>query len=253
MNKTYFCSDAHFLHPNILKYEPQRVDETIKYIFETNKQLSVLQQLDEIRTRHEVDFTSNLYSGTACHALTEEYFKKLIIDSIFNETEVALRRDYINLILSCHDEMIIERWNRTITKNDTVYFLGDFAFKNRQQAEIIGRRLSGHKTIILGNHDGRKHNQDLSIKYDSVLESHFKACGFERVEFNPIILKGHFILSHEPLYYMNTSALYYNIFGHVHSNPEFKTETENSVCVCLDRYNYFPIQLDVYDKYQPNR
>lgn len=250
MTKTYFCSDTHFSHPNILKYEPQRIDETIKYIFEINKQSDILLQLDEICTKYKADSSHSSVRDTVDDVLTEDYFKESVFKSIFNEANRILYMEYITLILNYHNEMLIDRWNKTVGKNDTVYFLGDFAFKNRQEAESIGRRLNGHKIIILGNHDGRKHNQDFTVKYDSALESHFKAGGFERVEFNPIVLKGHFILSHEPLYYMNTSTLYYNIFGHVHSNPEFKTKTDNSVCVCLDRYNYYPIQLDVYDRYQ---
>lgn len=46
------------------------------------------------------------------------------------------------------NETIIQRWNETITKNDEVYLLGDFALCGRSQKEEILQRLNGRKYLV---------------------------------------------------------------------------------------------------------
>lgn len=273
MNKTYFCSDTHFDHPNILKYEPQRIDETILYICEMGKEYEYFEKLDYLNRKYNscLNYMSQYNASVVSNMMDADDFITQITYGIFDdnnffdeemtEDEVKsfkeLQKEQKQVILDYHNKMLIDRWNDIVDVNDTVYFLGDFAFKNKTKAEIIGRQLNGHKIIILGNHDDRKHNADGSVKYDSTLEAHFKACGFEKVEFNPIILKGHFILSHEPLFRSISKESnigdFINIYGHVHSNKDFEDKTSNSICVCLDRYNYSPIELEDYNKYNINK
>ena len=285
--KTYFCSDTHFNHPNILRYEPQRLDAIAKYVVENNLVYDLLQELDTLRDKYnkekegwdhvpnwgwnyceyylqeEVAFNLKNNKGEI-NALKKIFNNILTKDYIFKDDNLEkekgysneklrqiLIKDQIKVILKYQTEMLIDKWNKVVKDDDLVYFLGDFGFGNDKELEEIGRRLKGHKTIIIGNHDGRKYNSDKTIIYNSTLIKHFKACGFERVEFNPIILKGCFILSHEPLYYMNESIPYFNIYGHVHNNPMFKTKTENSLCACLDRWGYKPIEIKEYNEYIP--
>lgn len=49
-----------------------------------------------------------------------------------------------------HDNMIIERWNDVVGKNDTVYHLGDFAWHD---INFYRKQLNGRIHLILGNHD----------------------------------------------------------------------------------------------------
>src|SRR5690348_12522526 len=52
------------------------------------------------------------------------------------------------------NEILIKNWNETVTKNDTVYILGDFSFGKPEPTYNIIRRLNGGtKILILGNHD----------------------------------------------------------------------------------------------------
>src|SRR3990172_2849797 len=51
------------------------------------------------------------------------------------------------------NEVMIKNWNNTITDDDEVYHLGDFALCSPTGAENIVRRLKGKKYLIRGNHD----------------------------------------------------------------------------------------------------
>jgi calcineurin-like phosphoesterase family protein len=50
------------------------------------------------------------------------------------------------------DEFLIDQWNATVSPGDTVYHLGDLAFKLRAIEEILPY-LNGSIILIVGNHD----------------------------------------------------------------------------------------------------
>jgi len=232
--KIWLVSDTHFSHPNILKYVPKRVIQTAEYIIK--KQYGTI-------------------NG----------YEKEIQDAIDNYNEACKNQDFDAKIefLKWHDEMIIDKWNSKIQPDDTVYFLGDFAFchktkfKDLSDREFvrmleIGQQLNGHKTILLGNHDWRKHSSYGEIVYNPTLDHFFHQCGFERVEFNPFILsyKGKkYLLSHEPQceiinkdgqkisIKINTGD-YINKYGHIHDEG-----IGDKNCVCLDANDMCPCEL----------
>ena len=129
------------------------------------------------------------------------------------------------------DEKLIRNWNNTVSKNDKVLFLGDFAFGSRERVIELGNMLNGRKTIVLGNHDRFQPR----VYIDA---------GFESVTRNPILYDGRLILSHEPIF-TNISSPYINLFGHVHNNGMFRTITPFSACVCVERWDYKPIKLKI--------
>jgi calcineurin-like phosphoesterase family protein len=64
-----------------------------------------------------------------------------------------------------HDEAIIENWNKTVKKDDTVFVLGDVSLKKPAAYKHLTSRLNGSKHLIFGNHDsGNGANRD-SNKY----------------------------------------------------------------------------------------
>lgn len=63
-----------------------------------------------------------------------------------------------------HDKYLIKLWNKTVSKKDTIYVLGDFSFANTESAKKIISKLNGNKFLILGNHD----------KSSEKLEGYFK-------------------------------------------------------------------------------
>jgi len=204
MNKTYFISDLHFNHKNILKYEPSRIDMVIEELekkYRWNEGLSHAEKVNKV-----------------LEYLEDEEQRKFILE--------------------VHNECLIRNWNKVVKPEDTVWFLGDLAMGNKANIKDFIKKLNGHKRMIMGNHD----NLPLAAYLDG---------GFEYVSKYPIILKDFFVLSHAPLAYMNDNMPFFNIYGHVHGNSMYNTHTEHSQCVCVERQNFRPIQIEEFDKYIP--
>ena len=70
----------------------------------------------------------------------------------------------------------------------------------------------------------------------------WRELGFEECYDLPIILRGFFMLSHEPLYICR-SMPYANLFGHVHNIPTYRSVSSRSACVSVERIGYRPVLL----------
>jgi len=125
---------------------------------------------------------------------------------------------------------LIQKWNSVVSKNDTVFLLGDFSMYSKDHCVEICSKLNGKITLIMGNHDDR------SIQF-------YRDCGFVMVSKYPIIYDDIWILSHEPLN-LPADSPFKNIFGHVHIDPEIPTVTQNSYCVSIERTGYAPIDFE---------
>lgn len=52
------------------------------------------------------------------------------------------------------DEALIKNWNQKVSNQDTIFFLGDFAYRSSEEkANDILSQLHGKKILIYGNHD----------------------------------------------------------------------------------------------------
>lgn len=130
------------------------------------------------------------------------------------------------------DACLIRNWNETVTSEDRVFLLGDICFYDDEKTKKIISSLNGEKLMIMGNHDQEFRDA-----------KGWLACGMDFVSDWPIMLENWFWLSHEPLY-MTRTMPYVNIFGHVHSNPQYYDVTRQSFCVCAERIGYRPILWD---------
>ncbi len=154
----------------------------------------------------------------------------LIADTHFGDAAILRYENRPFRSVEEMDEALIRNWNSTITSEDTVFVLGDFSAYDLKKTAAICQRLNGHKHLIMGNHDTASVHDYL-------------ACGFENVSRYPIIYEQFWMLSHEPLY-LNRNMPYANIFGHVHDNPMYRTDSPQSFCVCAERIGYTPIRFD---------
>ena len=136
------------------------------------------------------------------------------------------------------NEILINNWNKTVTNDDTVYFLGDFSFKcNQNQADKILEQLNGKKYFIKGNHD--KETWLNRIKEKHLIEDWFY---YKEIADN----NRRVILCHYPLHSWN--GLYrgsYHLYGHVHNNTVDNTDWQkNRFNVSCEVLDYTPKTLD---------
>ena len=149
---------------------------------------------------------------------------------------------YCNRPFANAEEMsnkLIQNWNNTVKAEDRVFFLGDFALGTRDTVIKSGQRLNGRKVLIYGNHDKYKPQ----VYYDA---------GFEYVSRWPIVIQNKYLLSHAPFSHdgnQDYSGPLINIHGHVHDKMEHApTISSKYVCVCVERWDYKPVNLAVIEK-----
>ena len=111
---------------------------------------------------------------------------------------------------NCVEEMnrtIINNWNDIISRNDDVYILGDFAWRNDVGCAAL-KQLKGNKYLIRGNHD----------RTNSAMESHFVW-----IKDYAEIKDGdkHIVLCHYPIaHWRNADYGTIHLYGHIHSGRD---------------------------------
>lgn len=119
-------------------------------------------------------------------------------------------------------ESIIELWNYTVSKRDTVICLGDWGFgANTYQ---IAERLNGMIRLVMGNHD-KGNPRDLAKYFHSVHGS---------------LKKGDILFTHIPIILDKYHNWEYIVHGHYHN------KLEN-----IQDYRYYNINMDAIGYYGP--
>lgn len=107
------------------------------------------------------------------------------------------------------NEVLIENWNKVVSKDDTVFHLGDFAFGGSSVWNSIIPRLNGHINLIIGNHDRKNLRQGYMSYFDMVVPQ-------LQIEIEDTSI----YLNHYPfLCYGGSYRGVWQLFGHVHSGP----------------------------------
>lgn len=124
-----------------------------------------------------------------------------------------------------HDEYIIGRWNKVVTKKDVTYILGDITMEKKSPYPLLDR-LNGIKHVVLGNHDRLQDVSELLKHVHSV-----SGC---------VKYKG-LILTHIPIRESEITGFFYkNIHGHVHEKSVPDPLYVNVSCEAVD---YMPKTL----------
>lgn len=138
--------------------------------------------------------------------------------------------DFCNRPFKDAEEMnveMIKRWNERVEPSDSVYFLGDFSFGNKENTESVLYRLNGHKHLIVGNHDrkGRASDTDWALHFNSVQD-------YMRLKLEGM----KFVLCHFP--FASWERGYVNLHGHTHGkSPKLYGRLD----VGVDSHNFYPI------------
>lgn len=131
------------------------------------------------------------------------------------------------------DKVLIRNHNEVVTKEDVVYFLGDFSLKSARYLdyyESILNKLNGRKVLILGNHDELSPFQYIKVGFESVHTS--------------LELSG-LILIHDPAIASMDKTKEF-LCGHVHG---LFTKCGNAFNVGVDVWGYRPITLEQIQNY----
>lgn len=128
------------------------------------------------------------------------------------------------------DRVMIQRWNTIVKPTDTVWHLGDFAWKDPTS---YLKQLNGQKHLIIGNHDGKR------------LDNAF---GWHSVDnYKELKLDGrNLVLFHYGMRVWNKSGHgSIHLYGHSHNNLPGDSQSLDVGC---DAWLFQPITLDSIEK-----
>ena len=137
------------------------------------------------------------------------------------------KRHIFNSVEDMNDGLI-QRWNSVVSKDDTIWVLGDVAFRQGKGVfPEVFKRLNGIKHLVIGNHDN---DEVINQPWASI--QHYKE----------IKLDGkHIVLSHYPMRSWN--GLYrgwLHLYGHEHGNLQ---DHSNCLDVGVDKWEYTPVDF----------
>jgi calcineurin-like phosphoesterase family protein len=139
------------------------------------------------------------------------------------------------------DETLVDNWNKTVGKHDTIYHLGDVVIP-RPSLKLLNR-LNGRKILIRGNHDhGRL--KDFSEYFEDVRGAFFFKPGSDFL--------GGLVFTHIPVHPSCLSGHYKgNVHGHTHCHLVMDGDTVDGryYNACVENNNFTPIPLETIKKY----
>jgi calcineurin-like phosphoesterase family protein len=135
------------------------------------------------------------------------------------------------------NEALIANWNSVVSKYDTVYHLGDFAYgraATRRDMERVFNRLNGNKHLIVGNHDS---DETFDLPWGDVVD--YKEL---KLDFGDLH-KQRVVLSHYSFRTWNQAGRgAWMLYGHSHGGlPQPSGKTFD---VGVDCQGYKPISVD---------
>lgn len=155
-----------------------------------------------------------------------------------------------------HDAALLDTFQETITKRDTVYWLGDLAMNNPSAAIAYTQAIPGTHHLILGNHDkAHPMHRDAS----SWQKKYFEAFESVQVYSRRLINRRNVLLSHHPYSGEGDRAMQERqtqyrlrdegvplIHGHVHAPWQESKSSKGTpqIHVGLDAWDLKPVPFD---------
>jgi calcineurin-like phosphoesterase family protein len=132
------------------------------------------------------------------------------------------------------NEGLITNWNDTVQRKDTVYIVGDFAWKYHNKFLMA---LNGKKILIIGSHD--KMNQDALRNFTDVVGADKRPGILTLTLDKQLLALCHYRLSSWPISHHGS----WHLFGHSHGRSPVK---DYQLCadVGVDCNNYRPVSWD---------
>lgn len=132
------------------------------------------------------------------------------------------------------DYALVDRWNRVVQPDDTVWHVGDFAMlRNPERIDALLSRLHGHKHLVVGNHDTVQGVKEWeSVHHELVILRETDSNGN----------KHSFVLFHYPL--REWPGMWrgaFHLYGHVHGNM---VPQPGSMELSADVWGGYPVSLD---------
>ena len=142
---------------------------------------------------------------------------------------------------------LIKRHNSVVSPNDSVYFIGDFAFMQPHQIVNILRQMNGRKYFIPGNHD--KSMNDASVKSEFERFYPFDSHPKIRVQ-DDTLKKGYqeIVLCHFAMRVWDKSHHgVWNLYGHSHGSL---ADDPNALAidVGVDVFDFYPVEYQEVKK-----
>src|SRR3954467_10981778 len=134
-----------------------------------------------------------------------------------------------------HEAIMLKRWAHIIKPSDTVIHLGDLFFGGpegfEQFREEIAPKLTGHKYLILGNHDKKKYDYT-ELGFTVIQPFRLKYRGFD-VTFD-----------HYPKL-IDASHKHFHVHGHTHNHGYARGEAArpNNLNVSVEVIDYRPVRV----------
>ena len=109
------------------------------------------------------------------------------------------------------EQTIIKNWNERVTKDDTVYILGDFCWGLENEWIRILDQLNGMKVLIRGNHDLKSPSANLKKKFCKITD-------YDEIKDNGKRI----IMSHYPILFYRASYNpdVWHFCGHTHNRTD---------------------------------
>lgn len=137
------------------------------------------------------------------------------------------------------DRVMIHFWNSRVTKNDQVYVVGDFAFRNEKPYSWYLKQLKGQKYLVVGNHDKKLLKDSEAMGYFVSVDYQLEVIDNQK----PVVLS-HFPIAEWNGFFREA----YHVYGHIHCNTDrtfqymkqFDRALNAGVCI----NNYTPVSLN---------